>query len=116
MRLFEGTPFDIPPTCEDCGEPEEGCNCPPKPAPPVEQLDPTTQTASLTVEKRKKGKIVTVIAGLPAIGIDLEDLLSRLKNACGAGGTIRDSALEIQGKHLDRVRKTLLQIGYKVKG
>ena len=116
MRLFEGTPFDIPPTCEDCGEPEEDCKCPPKPDPPVEQLDPTTQTATLSVQKRKKGKVVTVITGLPNIGIDLDDLLSRLKNACGAGGTIKGSTLEIQGKHVDRVRETLTQIGYKVKG
>ncbi|MFC1758630.1 translation initiation factor [Planctomycetota bacterium] len=116
MRLFEGTPFDIPPTCDRCGKLDTDCACPPAPDPPPERIDPSTQTAKLSVEKRKKGKVVTVIAGLPAVGIDLDDLLSRLKNACGAGGTIKDGFVEIQGKHLDRVRQTLVQIGYKVKG
>ena len=116
MRLFEGTPFDIPPKCDRCDELESDCNCPPAPDPPAELLEPSTQTANLSVEKRKKGKVVTVIAGLPSAGIDLADLLTHLKNACGAGGTIKDDSLEIQGKHLDRVRETLVRIGYKVNG
>lgn len=54
--------------------------------------------------------------GLPAAGNDLAGLLSQLKNACGAGGTVKDETLEIQGRHLDRVREVLAQIGYRVKG
>ena len=113
MRLFEGTPFDRPPKCERCDELEEDCVCPPEPPP---RIPPEKQTARLAVEKRKKGKLVTVLRGLPQEGNDLPELLSQLKSSCGAGGTLKDETLEIQGDHLDRFRELLQQIGYRVKG
>jgi translation initiation factor 1 len=113
MRLFEGTPFDRPLRCEVCGELEAECTCPP---PEVLRLAPEKQTARLSVEKRKKGKVVTVVQGLPAEGNDLPSLLAALKNLCGAGGTLKDDVLEIQGQHLDRVRGHLTQLGFKTKG
>ena len=113
MRLFEGTQFDIPPTCDRCGKLEEECNCPP---PPPQYTSPQMQTARLAIEKRKKGKVVTVIRGLPAAENDLPTVLAKLKNSCGAGGTLKDDELEIQGKHLERVRHVLNEIGYRVKG
>ena len=113
MRLFEGTPWDRPPRCERCGELEEDCTCPP---PPRVQTPPEKQTARLNVEKRKKGKVVTVVRGLPAEENDLPVLLGQLKTACGAGGTIKDDLLEIQGKHLERVRDLLTSLGYRVRG
>ncbi|MCA9216037.1 MAG: translation initiation factor [Planctomycetales bacterium] len=114
-RLFEGMPFDIPPTCDRCGEREETCTCPPEPEPQKEYLAPESQTARLSVEKRKKGKVVTVVSGLDPDGTDFADLLTKLKNACGAGGTVKNDTIEIQGKHIDRARETLERIGYKVK-
>jgi translation initiation factor 1 len=72
--------------------------------------------ARLSVEKRKKGKIVTIIRGLAAEGNDLPELLGRLKSQCGAGGTLREETLEIQGDHLDRIRDALTQIGYRTRG
>jgi translation initiation factor 1 len=79
-------------------------------------IPPKQQTARLSMEKRKKGKMVTVIRGLPATGNDLPALLLKLKTSLGAGGTIEGEELEIQGEHLERVRQVLSQIGYKVKG
>lgn len=113
MRLFEGTPFDRPPRCEKCDELEEECTCPP---PPPFVIPPEKQTARLAIEKRKKGKVVTVVTGLPEEGNDLPALLTRLKSVCGAGGTLKDDVLEIQGRHLDNVRAELQKIGYRVKG
>jgi translation initiation factor 1 len=77
---------------------------------------PEKQTARLNVEKRKRGKVVTVVRGLPADGNDLPGLLGRLKAACGAGGTIKEDELEIQGDHLERLRGLLAEIGYRVRG
>lgn len=111
-RLFAGTEFYQPAKCERCGELEEDCQCPPAPTP---RIPPEKQTAKLAVEKRKKGKVVTVVRGLPAEGNDLPELLSTLKTVCGAGGALKEDLLEIQGKHLDRVRETLQQIGYRVR-
>lgn len=112
MRLFEGTEWDIPPTCDTCGEREENCTCPP---PPQQWTAPEKQTARLAAEKRKKGKLVTVIHGLPAAENDLPALLAKLKTACGAGGTVKDDSIEVQGNHLLRVRELLTQLGYRVR-
>lgn len=113
MRLFEGTPWDIPPKCERCGKLLAGeCQCTPLP----DYKPPARQTARLRVEKRPKGKVVTVITGLSATANDLPELLKQLKNACGAGGVCKDDTLEIQGDHLSRVRQTLHTIGYKISG
>ena len=113
MRLFEGTKWDKPPRCEQCGELEESCDCPP----PAKKLTaPENQTAQLSIKKRKKGKLVTIIRGLSAKGNDLSPLLGKLKKACGAGGTLKDELLEIQGDHLERVRSLLKELGYRVQG
>ena len=112
MRLFEGTPFDRPPRCERCGGLEENCVCPPAPPP---RIAPERQTAKLAVEKRKKGKIVTVVRGLPAEGNDLPALLAQLKTGCGAGGALKEDVMEIQGNHLKRIRELLAQFGYRVR-
>jgi translation initiation factor 1 len=116
MGLFAGTKWDRPPHCDRCGEPETICRCPPLPTPASPRIPPQQQTARLAIENRKRGKSVTVVKGLSPAGNDLADLLTQLKTACGAGGTIKDDSLEIQGEHLDRVRTLLSTIGYKTKG
>lgn len=113
-RLFAGTPFDRPPTCERCGQLEATCTCPPVVAEKT-LIPPEKQTATLRVEKRVKGKLVTVVRGLSAAGNDLPALLTKLKSHCGAGGTLADEALEIQGDHLTRLKTFLAALGYRVK-
>ena len=112
MRLFAGTPFDRPPKCDRCGELETDCKCVPLPAP---RLARAHQTARLSVEKRRKGKVVTVVRGLTADGNDLPSLLSQLKARCGAGGTIQGDKLEIQGAQVERISAVLNELGYGVK-
>ncbi|MCA9073495.1 MAG: translation initiation factor [Planctomycetaceae bacterium] len=112
MRLFEGTEFDRPPHCEVCGELEEECICPP---PEKVWLAPEKQTARIAVEKRKKGKQVTVVRGLSPDESDLPALLTQLKSQCGAGGTLKEDEIEIQGDQADRVRDVLCEIGYCIK-
>ena len=113
MGLLAGTKFDRPPHCDRCEKLEAECTC--SPLEPV-RTPPGKQTARIAVEKRKHGRMITVIRGLAAEDTDLPSLLKRLKNACGAGGTITDDSLEIQGTQADRVRTELLTIGYKVRG
>lgn len=69
----------------------------------------------MNVEKRKHGRLMTIVRGLAASDNDLPDLLKQLKNACGAGGTIDEDLIEIQGDQAERVRATLSKIGYRVK-
>ena len=113
-RLFAGTPLDRPPTCDRCGKPESACACPPPIVEPP-RLSPETQTARLKLEKRPKGKVVTLVAGLDPAGNDLEALAAKLKGRCGAGGTVKDGSIELQGDHLTSAEGALKAIGYKIK-
>ena len=61
------------------------------------------------------GKIVTVIRGLPQRGPALEAFASEMRKLCGAGGTVRESAVEIQGDHRERLAERLRSLGYQVK-
>lgn len=61
----------------------------------------------------RNGKAVTVIRGLPAR--ELEERVSDLKRACGAGGAVKEGAVEIQGDHRERIAEELRSLGYTVK-
>ena len=61
------------------------------------------------------GKGVSVIRGLPLDAAALEELAGRLKRMCGAGGAVRDGAIEIQGEHRDRLVAELVKLGYDAK-
>ncbi|QDT53446.1 translation initiation factor Sui1 [Caulifigura coniformis] len=112
MRLFEGTVFDRPPHCEKCGRLETECACPP---PAVVEIAPEKQTVRLQVENRKRGKQVVAIRGVKLSEAGLDALLTKLKNSCGAGGSIDDGVIEIQGGQVERVRAAMEKLGYRVK-
>ena len=38
-----------------------------------------------------------------------------MKTQCGAGGTIKDGEIEIQGDHTQKLLQLLTQLGYKAK-
>ncbi len=63
----------------------------------------------------RNGKTVTVIHGLPERGPALESRLSEMKQLCGAGGTLKDGVVEIQGDHRERLAERLRALGYTVK-
>jgi len=111
LRLFAGTPFDRPPTCERCQLLESECKCPPEPIP---IKPPEKQIARIRLEKRKNGKWVTTIRDLDPAVEHLSTLLTRLKKHCGAGGTIEKDILELQGDHVQRIADFLKQAGYRI--
>ncbi len=61
------------------------------------------------------GKGVSVVSGLPLAADALEELATRLKKICGAGGAVKDGAIEIQGDHRDRLVTELCKLGYDAK-
>lgn len=60
----------------------------------------------------RKGKTVTLVTGLPPA--DRAPVAKELKRLCGAGGAVRDDAVEIQGDHRDTV-VAALEGRYRVK-
>jgi len=63
----------------------------------------------------RKGKVVTVIRGLPERGALLDARAAELRRLCGAGGTTKDGAVEVQGDHRERIADHLRASGYTVK-
>ena len=61
----------------------------------------------------RNGKVVTVIRGLPAK--DVEERAAEIKRLCGAGGAVKDGAVEIQGDHRERIAEQLRSLSYTVK-
>ena len=61
------------------------------------------------------GKGVTVITGLPLAEAALQELATRLKKTCGAGGAVQGGVIEIQGDHRDRLVAELAKLGYEAK-
>ena len=61
------------------------------------------------------GKGVTVVSGLTLNAAQLEELATRLKRLCGAGGAVKDGRIEIQGEHRDRLVAELCRLGFEAK-
>ncbi len=101
-RLFTGGP--------------RGTRKPPPPAPPPPPVKKVIHTVKVGRETAgRKGKGVTVVSDLPLGEDALKELATKLKNACGTGGTAKDGRIEIQGDHRDRLIVELEKLGYKAK-
>jgi translation initiation factor 1 len=61
----------------------------------------------------RRGKTVTVVRGLPRA--DVTGVAADLKKLCGAGGAVKDGAVEIQGDHREKVVERLRAQGYRAK-
>jgi translation initiation factor 1 len=111
--LFDGTPLQRPVTCERCGQALKQCKCPRK---ADGQLHlPKNQPARVSRERRGGGKMITVITGLGLNESDLSAMLKQFKATLGAGGTIREDCIELQGDHRDKLVEVLRQFGYPAK-
>lgn len=79
-------------------------------------LPPQQQNVRIQATRSgRKGKTVTVISGLQLSEASMEKLLKALKSYCGAGGTLKENYLEIQGDQREKVLAYLLKQGYKAK-
>lgn len=63
----------------------------------------------------RKGKSVTVVSGLQHNPDTIEEIARTLKQYCGAGGTVKNGSIEIQGDQREAVSKKLRDMNYVVK-
>ncbi len=110
MGLFDGTALERPVLCDRCHQIVSLCKCPP--------LDTPAQRQSLKIrlDKRKRGKLVTVISGFHCSEIQIQETMSFLKSQCGAGGSIEMDNIELQGDHTQRIPDLLIAQGYRIQG
>ena len=97
--------------CPKCGWPADRCACS-KAAPAAKnaQRVRVSRTSS-----GRAGKTVTLVAGLEESADALEAIAKELKARCGAGGTVKNGVVEIQGDHLETVLSVLSSEGYRPK-
>lgn len=96
--------------CPGCSKPIAACTCR-----KTEDVRGDGQVRVCRETKGRKGKGVTVISGLPLDTKRLTQLAKKLKQHCGAGGTVKEGLIEIQGEHRDRVIAELIKLGYAAK-
>ena len=91
--------------CSTCALPIEICVC--------DDIAREQQEIRVRIEKRRYGKLMTVLEGLGS-DIDITDLLKTLKTKCATGGTYKDGAIELQGNHTRKVKIILGDMGFPV--
>ncbi|VVB78780.1 Translation initiation factor SUI1 [uncultured archaeon] len=88
--------------CPKCGLPLPACVC--------EDIAKTEQRIQVQTEKKKFGKIVTLISGFS--GVDLKTIAKGLKENLACGGTVKDNVIELQGDHTKNAKKALAKLGF----
>ena len=98
--------------CPQCREAVANCRCVSKVSPPAS--DGVVRVSTET--KGRAGKGVTLVRGLATLDAPaLAALGKQLRTACGAGGTVKDGIIEVQGEHCERVMDLLRRQGFVVK-
>ena len=87
-----------------------------KQAPPKTSRTPATgggKGIRVRLERRPGGRDITTVLGVPGSPDTIAALARDLRAACGAGGTVRDGVIELQGDQVDKVRGVLEARGIK---
>lgn len=90
--------------CPMCGLAKELCVC--------ETIAKESQKITVQLVKKKFDKISTVVEGIDEKEINLKDLAKKLKSKFACGGTAKEGRIELQGDHKQKVKDTLVQIGF----
>lgn len=94
----------MPEICTTCGLPKELCVC--------ETIAKESQRILVYSEKKKFGKLNTLIEGIDSKEIDMKELTKKLKNNFACGGTYKEGRVELQGDHKHRVKEFLVHMGF----
>ena len=90
--------------CPKCGLPKDLCVC--------ETIAKETQRIKVYTEKRKFGKVHTIVQGIDEREIDLKGLGKKLKGHLACGGTVKEGRIELQGNHPHEVKDFLIGLGF----
>ncbi len=88
--------------CPKCGLPLQACVC--------EEIAKTEQRIRVRTEKKKFGKLVTLVSGFQ--GVDLKTIAKGLKQELACGGTVKENAVELQGDHSKNAKRALAKLGF----
>lgn len=89
----------------------------PFPAPTPASPKPMTNRGRVDIIRstaHRGGKTVTVVTGFVGIGqAEKERLAKTIQQACGAGGTVKEGRIEIQGDQREVVARILTDAGFR---
>ena len=89
--------------CSKCGLPIQACVC--------EQIVKSSQRIIITMDKKRYGKIVTVVGGFDS-GVNVKKIAKSLKNELACGGTAKNGIIELQGNHSKKIKELLVKLGF----
>lgn len=105
--------------CPKCEKPAADCTCKKKKPATFNKSQsgcPDDGIVRIRREiKGRKGKTATVIIGMPLDDNDLKQFVKQLKQRCGAGGSVKDGAIIIQGDHRQTILDEIKKQGYNAK-
>ena len=79
----------------------------------TETLPPPVQKLRIRLEtKHRAGKSVTLIEGFIGKESDKDELVKKLKNFCGTGGSSKEGELLIQGDQREKIFQWLIKQKY----
>jgi translation initiation factor 1 len=62
----------------------------------------------------RNGKTVTIVDGFIGIGLpEKEQLVKKMRGACGCGGTVKEGRIEIQGDQRETIARILTEAGFR---
>ena len=99
--------------CPRCGKALFKCRCEESRTSPAPPSDGSVRIHRET--KGRGGKEVTVISGLAMNEKELKLLAKALKAAAGAGGSVKNSTIELQGDKRNTAKTLLEKKGFTVK-
>jgi translation initiation factor 1 len=89
--------------CSKCGLPKELCAC--------GTIAKEEEKVRIYTEKKGFGKKMTVIEGISK-SLDAKEILKELKTSLACGGTVKNSAIELQGDHKSKAKSILVKMGF----
>jgi translation initiation factor 1 len=86
----------------------------PRDAPPIAPKKNRGRVDIIRQTAHRGGKTVTVVTGFTGIGLaEKETLAKEMQQACGAGGTVKEGRIEIQGDQREAVARILINAGFR---
>ncbi len=89
--------------CPKCGLPQQACIC--------EQITKSSQRIKVTTDKKRYGKIVTIVSGFES-EVDTKRIAKTLKNKLACGGTYKENSIILQGDHKGKIKPVLIKEGF----
>jgi translation initiation factor 1 len=87
----------------------------PRAAETAERREGGGKGVRLRLETRASGRAVTLVLGIPGGEAEWAEVAAVLKTACGAGGSVRDGVIELQGDQREKARAVLASRGLKAR-